>query len=331
MSKPRLNHNHSYLPPQLAVIVPAYKTEFLNEAIEPFIEYARRGQLALYVFDDASPHDVTGVVQRWHAVNGFYFHRFDENLGGRNLAQHWNRCIDATHEAWIWLFSDDDRVSQVTIDKVLDALHFASQDTLLAIELVLINAQGRRVGPIFELPAQETALAFATERLNGRRKVCAADHVFSRYAYKAIGHFASFPKAWYSDEIAWHQMACLGQGVRRIDEALVEFRISPVSISGSHSHDDEKQLAQRQAVSYWVRYAQNEPRLDQHALVRWRRLGLLASGVNPCSIAGWRHLRAMQVAPLQAVIDMFAAMIIKAHVIIQNLSRRITAPNEEGR
>lgn len=320
MSEPRLSRHQPCESVQLAVIVPAYKTEFLHEAIVPFIEYAREGRLALYVFDDASPHDVASVVQRWRDVDGLCFHRFDENLGGRDLAQHWNRCIDSTREPWIWLFSDDDRVSRATVDKVLDALQAASQDALLALELVLIDAKGRRMGGIFELPPQESALSFATERLNGRRKVCAADHVFLRHAYEAIGRFESFPKAWYSDEIAWHRMARLGLGIHRIDNALVEFRMSPVSISGSHSHDVDKQLAQRQAARYWATYAQHEPRLDQHALVRWRRLGLLASGANPWSMASWRHLRAMQVEPLQAAKDMLAAMMIKARVVINNLS-----------
>lgn len=304
---------------QLAVVIPAYKTEFLQEAIAPFIEHARNGRLALYVFDDASPHDIASMVQRWRVVNDLCFHRFEENLGGRDLAQHWNRCIDSTREPWIWLFSDDDRVSQATVGKVLDALPSTSQDALLALELVHIDSQGRRTGDVFTLPTQESAFSFATERLNGRRKVCAADHVFSRHAYEVIGRFESFPKAWYSDEIAWHRIASLGPGIQRVDEALVEFRISTASISGGHSHDIDKQLAQRQAAHYWATYAQHEPQLDKRALVRWRRFGLLASGANPCSMTSWRQLRAMQVEPLQAVKDMLAAVLIKAHVIIQNL------------
>jgi hypothetical protein len=314
--------------PRLAVIVPAFKTEFLCEAIQPFIQYARSGLLSLYIFDDASPHDIASVVQRWLGFNGFFFHRFDENLGGRDLAQHWNRCVNATHEPWVWLFSDDDRVSNATIEKVLSAVHSESSDILLALELVLINSKGQRIGGVYKLPARESALSFAIERLNGRRKVCAADHIFSRSSYEKIGYFESFPKAWYSDEIAWHKMACKGQGIHRINDALVEFRISSVSISGSHSHDSDKQIAQRQAAQYWALYAEYEPRLDKNALVRWRRLGLLASGINPWSITSWRHLRSMKVTRFQAIADILAALIIKAHLMLINLIRRLSAKNE---
>ena len=50
------------------------------------------------------------------------YHRFSENMGGKDLVAHWERCIQLSAEPFIWLFSDDDLMPADGVERVMEAL-----------------------------------------------------------------------------------------------------------------------------------------------------------------------------------------------------------------
>jgi len=307
----------------LAVVVPAFKPDHLAEALSGFLDAAPQS-LSLYVFDDCSPYPLENIVRTSLSGIDYVYHRFPENLGGSDLAAHWNRCIDRTGlEPWIWLFSDDDRVSPGTVDKVLRALSCAESNDLLALELEIIDAEGRSTGEVYLPPVVESPAEFALNRLACRRQLCAADHVFSRRCYEKARGFVSLPKAWYSDELTWHRMVVQSGGrIVRVDGARLQFRHSGSNISTSRVHDRDKQVSQVRAWQYWSDYLTSE-KLDVTSLMAsWRRHGLLAAGLWPLSPDALRHLKQMGRSTQGAYADAMFCLLLKLRVISANFLRR---------
>ena len=93
---------------QLAIIIPAYKAEFLRETLDSLCGQTCK-QFNVYIGDDCSPDDVQGIVSDYADKLNITYQRFDTNLGGKDLIAQWERCIEMSqHEEFFCLFSDDD-------------------------------------------------------------------------------------------------------------------------------------------------------------------------------------------------------------------------------
>ena len=92
---------------RLAIVIPAYKTKFLREALLSITSQSDKN-FQLYIGDDASPESIAEVVREFSEKLPVKFHRFDENFGKTSLVKHWERCVRMTSEPWVWIFSDDD-------------------------------------------------------------------------------------------------------------------------------------------------------------------------------------------------------------------------------
>ena len=92
----------------LAIIIPAYKETFLEEAIQSISSQTCK-DFTLYVGDDCSPYPLKNIVDNYTGKIKIIYHRFETNIGGKDLVAQWERCIALSkNEKWIWLFSDDD-------------------------------------------------------------------------------------------------------------------------------------------------------------------------------------------------------------------------------
>ena len=117
---------------RLAIIIPAYKPEFLERTLTSLAEQTSK-DFSLYIGDDASPYDLESVITKYSESLHPVYHRFSENLGKTDLVAHWERCTRlAKDEEWVCIFSDDDMMqsgcidafSHFTIDSQVDVLHF---------------------------------------------------------------------------------------------------------------------------------------------------------------------------------------------------------------
>lgn len=74
-------------------------------------------KFTVYVGDDCSTNDFASLINEYRNKIDIVYHRFDSNLGGRDLVGQWERCISLTqNEKWIWLFSDDDIIGSNCVD-----------------------------------------------------------------------------------------------------------------------------------------------------------------------------------------------------------------------
>ncbi len=185
--------------PPLALIVPAYKSRFLADtlasiAAQPSLDFH------CYVFDDASPEPLSTIVEKFSGRLPLTYHRFDTNIGGRDLAAQWHRCLALTSEPWAWLVPDDDILEPGAIQSVLDAIASAPTDlALLRLNVSTIGVSGETIQHRVDGPARETVRTLSRDCLLGRRHFSLGENIFRRSAFEAVGGYASFPAAIGSD------------------------------------------------------------------------------------------------------------------------------------
>ena len=138
---------------KLAIIIPAYKNTYLEDT---FVSIKRQTcqKYNLYVFDDNSPYDIKSLYDKYFydAQNSHYI-KFNENLGGKNLAEHWNRCVsNISEEEWIWLFSDDDIMSNDFVETFYKKLSSGTNSDVLRFNLVIFRNRIDNIEKIVRFP-----------------------------------------------------------------------------------------------------------------------------------------------------------------------------------
>lgn len=218
----------------LAIIIPAYKGEHLRQCLESFAAQPCR-DFALYVFDDASPDNIEGIVDDFIDRLPLTYQRFEINLGGTSLVAQWARCVALTSEPWIWLFGDDDEIEFGCVEHLLEALREPScSQEILRFDNLRIGGAGEILGVSPLHPEEENfrdllAAYFSNET---KRVWAAPDHVFSRSVYLELGGFVEFPCALYSDYATWALFASKA-GIRTLRGPRVRLRKHKGSISSN--------------------------------------------------------------------------------------------------
>ncbi|HSW29000.1 MAG TPA: glycosyltransferase family A protein [Longimicrobiales bacterium] len=216
----------------LAIVIPAFKPDFLGEALESVAAQTDR-RFRLYVGDDAGPGDVRRICDaRRVAFGALIYHRFGDNLGRSSLPAQWNRCVALTAEPWVWLFSDDDVMTPDAVAAFHSAAVGAEDVDVVRFNSEVIDARGRRIAINPRHPGHESGAEFIFDRLRGRRTGYVVDYVFRRSAFDAAGGFPDYPLAWGADYAAWFLFSRRG-GIRTLPGGGVQYRESDRSISGT--------------------------------------------------------------------------------------------------
>lgn len=242
----------SVRPPDLAIVIPAYKARFLEEALGS-IAAQDDGGFLVYVGDDASPEDLASVCRRWEGRLPLRYCRFERNLGGRDLVAQWERCIALSSEPWIWLFSDDDVMESRCVSAWRAAAAANPQAALFHFDVLRIDARSRPLCSEPAFPARLTARRFLLQRLLFRISSYAPDYVFSREAYEAVGGIEPFPLAWGSDDATWIKLAARSGGIHSIPDARVHWRLSGSNIS-SRGGDTDHAAAKLEACVQFLEW-----------------------------------------------------------------------------
>jgi hypothetical protein len=220
--------------PKLAVVIPAYKADFLAKALACLVRQTDQ-RFNIYVCDDTSPADIQGIARASLGTRPYIYKRFEKNLGGVSLPKHWDRCVAETAEPWIWLFSDDDLMD----DNCVAAFHKflateAESADMVRFDGWMVDEHDKITEPLACDPDQETWLEFAYGYLVNWRRSYMQRFIFRRSAYDRAGGFLELPMCWATDDAA---VIAFGQHkpIRRIPGARVCWRKSGQNITPDHS------------------------------------------------------------------------------------------------
>jgi glycosyltransferase involved in cell wall biosynthesis len=239
---------------RLAIVIPAYKPDFLDDALRS-IERQTDRRFHVYVGDDAGPREVGEICRRFDGLDLTY-HRFDRNLGRTSLPEHWNRCVRLSDEEWVWLFADDDEMAPDCVAAFHAQIGRLGDVDLVRFQTDTIDAHGNVVAVHRPHPPVESGVAFVWDRLRGERDSFAVEYVFRRDAFERVGGFPHYPMAWCADDAAWFTLS-RRTGLHTLSGGRVRWRASGLNITGANrSH----QAAKLEAALRYLDFVDREVR-----------------------------------------------------------------------
>lgn len=234
----------------LAIIIPAYKPDFLQRTLASLAEQSDH-RFTVYIGNDASPYPLEDIVDAFRGLLDLQYHYFPDNFGGNNLVGHWERCLRLCQgEEWVCLFSDDDMMQSGCID----AFHHAivpDDVNVVHFNLTLIDEKDSVIQECPDFPDRMDAALYFDSLF--RRKIVARmpEFIFKRSFLERNG-IVPFDLAWRSDT-ATIMKAALSGGILTIkgNNSRVLWRASTKNISGI---DILKKRKNRANISFfnWV-------------------------------------------------------------------------------
>lgn len=223
----------------LAIVIPAYKKTYLQKTLESIANQTDK-RFHLYIGDDCSPYDLKSIVEEFSDRIPLTYHRFKENLGGKDLVAHWERCIALTNdEPYIWLFSDDDTMDSKCVESFFSLPVNVRDDSLVHLNIRMIDdLDSGKIKSLPVFPANMSAGEFLEAKLRGKIISFVIEFIFSRKLYEKVDGFQNFDLAWGSDFMTWLKMAAASQnGIVSVpaDNNLVNWRRSNENISPNKS------------------------------------------------------------------------------------------------
>lgn len=266
---------------ELTIVVPAFKGAALAETLHSIASQTRK-DFRLLVVDDASPDPIAGIAARFPGVE---YHRFDANLGGRDLVGHWNRCVSLADTKYVWLFSDDDVMDPTCVEAFLEAATKYPEHDVYRFDTRVEDLAAGTIEDNPQHPEAESGRDFLLAKILNRRRSYMPEHVFRRERFLAGGaSFVRFPLAWNSDDASWVHLAD-ERPIRTVAGPRVTWRYGGGNISSSRGNS----LAKATADLEFTLWAQGRMSIPRGALEHLR-----AHRIRHHYAWEWSHLRRAQ-------------------------------------
>lgn len=208
-------------------ILPAYKAKYFKEAIDSILNQTYVN-FELVIVNDASPEDLDSIVDSYEDKRIRYY-KNEQNVGGKDLVAQWNHSITYARGKYLILASDDDVYSPLYLEKMDALVDKYPNVNVFRPRVKRINNKGDIVRIEGYQPEYLTKLEYLYAWTNLWIGSGVPFYIFKREALLAIGGFASYPLAWFSDDAT--VLRLMDSGIVTCNMTLFTFRLSTESIS----------------------------------------------------------------------------------------------------
>lgn len=238
----------------LAIIIPYYKIQFFRETLLS-LEAQTDKRFQLYIGNDASPDDPLPTIKETLTIP-YQYYNYAENIGGKNLAEQWERILHETggNFEWFMILGDDDMLSPNFVEEFYKNLPEinSNQCNVIKYAQYWVDEKGKRINENTEFPKLFSRLENWKKKFVTGERASLSEHIFRTSEFKKHG-FQKFPLAWGSDDAAVFDVAGASP-LYFIHTAQVMVRVSPESISGSTDKDGEKKAAHHYFEKYMINH-----------------------------------------------------------------------------
>jgi hypothetical protein len=221
---------------ELAIIIPAYKEKFLNKTLSSLVKQTNKS-FNVYIGDDQSPYPLQEIVKKYKNTLSITYKKFETNLGRKNLVLQWKRCIELTsNEKWLWLFSDDDELSENCIENFYKYKKIYPSVHLFHFDVQVINEKSEIIQQCNPYPHKLTSIDFYKMKMRGNIQSYVVENLFSRSLYMQCNGFEEFDLAWGSDTATWIKMIG-NKELITIPDSYVKWRKSSENLTPNFSKE----------------------------------------------------------------------------------------------
>lgn len=208
-------------------VLPAYKAKYFREAIDSILNQTY-ADFELVIVNDASPEDLDSIVNSYDDKRIRYY-KNEQNRGGKDLVAQWNHSLAYARGEYLILASDDDEYSPLYLEKMDALVDKYPHVNVFRPRVKRINHKGKIVHIEGYQPEYLTKVEYLYAWTNLWIGSGIPFYVFKREALLAIGGFASYPLAWFSDDAT--VLRLMEPGIVTCNMTLFTFRLSTESIS----------------------------------------------------------------------------------------------------
>ena len=237
----------------IAIIIPYYKITFFEETLQS-LDLQTDKRFKVYIGDDASPENPIDLLEKYKGKFEFTYHRFEDNLGGTSLTQHWERCIALSgSEEWLMILGDDDVLGENLVESWYENYkNFNLESNLVRFASKLIFEKSNTLSSSYTHPVWETATDSFYRKFMEVSRSSLSEYIFSKASYTKYG-FYNYPLAWNSDDRAWLDFSD-NKPIYTINHSIVFVRMSSLNITGRKDNLIFKNSSEIQFYKYLIAY-----------------------------------------------------------------------------
>lgn len=219
----------------LAIVIPFFNQEFFEETLYSLANQTNK-DFTVYIGDDASPFEPAVLIDKFRSSLKIEYKKFEKNLGGTSLVQHWKRCINLTSdEKWLMILGDDDKLEKGLVESwYFHYKEFNGKSNVVRFASTFFYEEISSSSNIYLHPKWELAENSLIRKMEGTTRSSLSEYIFLKEKYEEIGFF-DYPLGWYSDDRAWLEFSG-SKPIYTINDSCVQIRKSTKSISGDKTN-----------------------------------------------------------------------------------------------
>ena len=215
--------------PFITIAIPAYKTEYLAEAIHSVLAQAY-SDFEVIVVDDCSPGGIKKVVDKFDDDRIRYY-RNEVNLGKNDPSRNWQRCLELACGEYICILCDDDMYGPEYLQTLITLVKKYPSCSAFRCGVSEIDERGKTRGYYSLAPEFESVEEYIWHYFSRNNHQTVSEWMLKTSSLKAIGGYVACPMAWGSDCSTVYLLAEHG-GVVTSPVRQVFFRYSSINITG---------------------------------------------------------------------------------------------------
>ena len=216
--------------PLVTIAIPAYKCDYLKDAIQSAINQTYNN-IEILIVDDKSPYDVYSIVNTFNDSRIRYI-RNSENIGGEDPANNWNKCLREAQGDYFCLLCDDDLYMPTFVEMMLKLATKYEHTHIFRSRVSVIDIEGKCIDMYPTSPEFETSENYMLDLFAGYRRQTISEFMYKRNEFVEKGGYCNLPKAMCSDHLTIILQSQYG-GIASSTQPLVAFRMSEKNLSGT--------------------------------------------------------------------------------------------------
>ena len=226
--------------PLVTIAIPAYKADFIKEAISSALNQTY-SKIELVVVDDCSPEGIEEIVKGFKDSRIRYY-KNEENIGTKDPSKNWNKCLEYAKGDFFSLLCDDDTYEPTFLEEMLKLRQEYPDANVFRARVKVIDENNQVLNWYPSAPEFETCIDYMYQKLSGFRRQTISEFFYNTAYIKHLGGFSNTPRAWTADSLSVFKFAW-ETGIISTPKLLVNFRSSPKNISSIYSDALEKRDA----------------------------------------------------------------------------------------
>lgn len=215
--------------PLFTIAIPAYKSQYLKEAIDSVLNQTI-SDFELLIVNDASPHNITAVVNLYDDERIRYVIN-DSNIGGDDPVKNWNKCLSLAKGEYFSLLCDDDVYAPSFLEELYSLAKLYPSCKVFRSGVKQVDKSGNLIGIYPTCPEWESSIDYLLQLSAGKRFQTISEFMYRREYIVRCGGYYSLPKAWAADRLSVLLFGMDG-GIASTPHTLVLFRTSGDNLSG---------------------------------------------------------------------------------------------------